>query len=93
MSGTLRPSTLNPLIFLYFLGEFKGRKGYNFGLIVQGPKTEVAAFENWCLVTLHRDFRLASRTTSGQWTEDPLVSIRINFRDRGKYALVKLQWS
>jgi hypothetical protein len=76
-----------------------GRKGYIHGLIVEGPEVEVLAFQAWLHEVCKKGFREVSRIKSkGYYRKDgsevypPRQSIKYNFKDRGKLALVKLVW-
>jgi hypothetical protein len=76
-----------------------GRKGYIHGLIVEGPEAEVLAFQAWLHEVCKKGFREVSRIKSkGHYRKDgsevypARQSIKYNFKDRGKLALVKLVW-
>jgi hypothetical protein len=103
----MQRSIIDPSLYLTLLGEVQPYgKGYIWGLEVEGNEASVKAFEAWCLECLKTGFRTAKRKKSvsrfgrNALTGDrieydpPYVDIttQINFKDKGKLALVRLQW-
>lgn len=87
-------SPLDSNLYVSFLGE-KGNRKYLYRLKIVGEESSVKAFEAWCHNTLERDFRTILRM-KGQFSplfSQPVVNLTMDFRDLGKYALTKLQWS
>lgn len=92
-------SALDPALDITFLGEVKPQsRGYIWGLEIKGNEANVKAFEAWCLAYLKNGFRTVKRRRLAfnwsRYSEGNSVTIhlRIDFRDKGKYALTKLQW-